>query len=116
VSSVTSDGSAGLKRNSGTLCAVIPPEPDEAPLVDPDATDTPAAIEPPNRRLRAIPAFAVASMLVAGGLLMAVSGMVRLVGPAPPTPTPTVAPSAAPAPTPIVPSTPPLGPTASPRG
>jgi hypothetical protein len=76
----------------------------------------PPAIEPRNHRLRAIPAFAVASMLVAGGLLMAVSGMVRLVEPAPPTPTPTVAPSAAPTPTPIVPSTPPLGPTASPRG
>ena len=76
----------------------------------------PSTAEPPRRRLRAIPAFAVASMLVAGGLLMAVGGMVRLVEPAPPTPTPTAAPSATPAPTPAVPSTAPLGPTASPQG
>ena len=90
------------------------PEPEGAPLADADATHL--SEPPPRRRLRAIPAFAVASMLVAGGLLMAVGGMVRLVEPAPPTPTPTVAPSATPAPTPVVPSTAPLGPTASPQG
>jgi hypothetical protein len=113
-SSVISDGSAGFSPDSGRLCAVIEPEPDGAPLADADAI---RVIEPPPRhRLRAIPAFAIASMLVAGGLLMAVGGMVRLVEPAPPTPTPTAAPSVTPAPTPVVPSTPPLGPTASPRG
>jgi len=64
-------------------------------------------------RLRAVPAFLVASMLVAGGLLMAVGGMVRLVEPAPATPSPTIAATPAagvtPAPT-IVPVPPPSGP------
>jgi hypothetical protein len=95
---------------------VTEPEVADASGASEGATPETLAIEPPRRRLRAIPAFAVASMLLAGGLLMAVGGMARLVGPAPPTPTPTVAPTAAPTLTPIVPSTGPLGPTASPRG
>jgi hypothetical protein len=91
-------------------------DPGEPPVVDEQATTEPIPIAP-SRRLRALPAFAVASMLVAGGLLMAVGGMVRLVGPAPPTPTPTVAPTPAATPTPALPpASNPLGPTAPPHG
>jgi hypothetical protein len=95
---------------------VTEPDLEQLPIVDGDATPEPSTIEPRSRRLRALPALGVASMLVAGGLLMAVGGMVRLVGPAPPTPTPTVAPTPPPTQAPFVPSTNPLGPTASPRG
>lgn len=93
------------------------PEGDDPPVIErPSNADAPAPALP-RRRLRAIPAFAVASMLVAGGLLMAVSGMVRLVGPVAPTPTPGVTPTTVPSETPYpVPSTRPLGPTASPQG
>jgi hypothetical protein len=58
-------------------------------------------------------------MLVAGGLLMAVSGMARIVEPAPPTPIPTVGASPAPSTSPLpakVPLTPTLDPSASPFG
>ena len=84
--------------------------------------------QPPNeqvpperarRRLRVLPALALAAMLVAGGLLMAVSGMARIVEPAPPTPIPTVGASPAPSITPppaTVPLTPTLDPSASPFG
>jgi hypothetical protein len=82
-----------------------------------DAAAEPAAAGRPSwsrsSRLRALPALLVASMLVAGGLLMAVGGMVRLVEPAPATPSPTIAATPAagvtPAPT-IVPVPPPSGP------
>ena len=37
VSSVISDGSAGFCPHSGTLCAVIEPEPDGVPLADADS-------------------------------------------------------------------------------
>jgi hypothetical protein len=92
-------------------------DPAAADKAETDRAAEPAqSASPTAHRLRTIPALAVASMLVAGGLLMAVSGMVRLVGPAPPTPTPTVRPTAAPTGTSVVPSTDPLGPSASPRG
>jgi len=64
-------------------------------------------------RLRVLPALLVASMLVAGGLLMAVGGMVRLVEPAPATPSPTIAATPATAGTPapaVVPVPAPSGP------
>ncbi len=101
-------------------------------MTEPDTGDLPVDEQPPDeqppdeqmpsaprRRLRVLPALAIASMLVAGGLLMAVGGMARVVGPAPPTPIPTLgatpAPSITPLPTPL-PVTPTLGPSASPFG
>jgi hypothetical protein len=88
-----------------------PPVIDESPPVDP--------MPPPRRRLRLLPALAIAAMLVAGGLLMAVGGMARIVEPAPPTPIPTVGASQAPSITPLptkLPVTPTLGPSPSPFG
>lgn len=83
------------------------------------APDELTSAGPTGRRLRLLPALALAAMLVAGGLLMAVSGMARIVEPAPPTPVPTVgatpAPSSTPQPTKL-PVTPTLGPSASPFG
>ena len=95
---------------------------------DPHVADEPTSAEPelvpaptPLRRLRALPAFAVASMLIAGGLLMALAGISRLAGPAPATPSPVPAvveppaPVVTPAPTaPQFPTAP--GPSRTPQG
>lgn len=88
-------------------------------VVEEAAPDEPTPVEETRRRLRVLPALALAAMLVAGGLLMAVSGMARIVEPAPPTPIPTVGPTQAPSSTPLptpLPVTPTLGPSASPFG
>jgi hypothetical protein len=107
--------------------------PSEEQVEPPELTEEPTPLEalaataetaPPavrGLRLRTLPALAVASMLVAGGLLMAVGGLARLVGPAPATPIPTIAPTAAdavsPAPTQVPPIvTLPPGQTAAPHG
>jgi hypothetical protein len=91
----------------------------EPPVVDEEPTGEPTSIGPSRRRLRLLPALAIAAMLMAGGLLMAVGGMARIVGPAPPTPIPTVGASPAPSITPLptkLPVTPTLNPSASPFG
>ena len=90
------------------------PEGGEPQIVEDAAPDEPTPIEPSRRRLRILPALAIAAMLVAGGLLMAVSGMARIVEPAPPTPIPTVA---TPAPsTSLPPAKLPVTPTLDPSG
>jgi hypothetical protein len=92
-------------------------EPVEEPAL-PDGAPLPG--DPPHRRLRALFALAIASMLVAGGLLMALGGVVRLVDPvtATPTPAPTVVesqPVVTPGPTaPLFPT--PAGPSRTPQG
>ena len=95
------------------------PETGDLPIVDEERSPAERAHPASRRRLRVLPALALASMLVAGGLLMAVGGMARVVGPAPPTPIPTVGATAAPSTTPLptkLPVTPTLNPSASPFG
>jgi hypothetical protein len=106
---------------------VTEPDTGDVPIVDEQPPDAqPPYGQPPDermrpkprRRLRVLPALAIAAMLVAGGLLMAVGGMARIVEPAPPTPVPTVgtpAPSTSPRPAKL-PVTPTLDPSASPFG
>ena len=92
------------------------PDADEPPVVEDAALDEPTPVDATRRRLRILPALAVAAMLVAGGLLMAVGGMARIMEPAPPTRVPTLAPpSVTPLPTKL-PVTPTLDPSASPIG
>jgi hypothetical protein len=98
---------------------VTEPDGGEPQVGDGAASNEPTPVEPTRRRLRVLPALAVAAMLVAGGLLMAVGGMARIVEPAPPTPIPTVGASQAPSITPLptkLPVTPTLGPSPSPFG
>jgi hypothetical protein len=90
---------------------VTEPEADERPVAAEQSPPEPPP-DPPRRRLRALPALALASILVAGGLLMAVGGMARILGPALPTPTPRIAPTPVPTLDPGVP----LGPSPSPYG
>ena len=95
------------------------PDTGDAPVADEQPPDELNSSEPTRRRLRVLPALALAAMLVAGGLLMAVSGMARIVEPAPPTPIPTIAPPATPSISPLpteLPLTPTLDPSASPFG
>lgn len=103
----------------GHTWPVTEPDAGELPDAERAPTPEPRSIEPSHRRLRVLPALAIASMLVAGGLLIAVGGMARVVGPAPPTPVPTIVVTPGPSITPLptkLPVTPTLGPSPSPFG